>query len=333
MLPAASALMAALATGMCFFSAPPAQAFSIELRGAAPMRIERQRQYALRPAEQRNIEPATDAIRERLIRIGAHEGSPVFIRVFKAESELEVWVRGRARFVLFKRYRICFWSGTLGPKLNEGDGQTPEGFYTITRRRLHWSRRWARSLDIGYPNAFDRRHRRTGSHILIHGGCSSIGCFSMTNSVMSEVHHLVKSAIKRGQSHVHVHAFPFRMTEANLQRHRDAPWIAYWRDLQTGYHAFERTRLPPRIGICGKRYVVRPASHLVAGDPGGVRVLDLPPRRYAAHGPIDIKPEAEWRCQHDSGRIARGGEPAQPFIAGGGAMRSNPPRRRRYWRW
>lgn len=253
--------------------AEPAAAFSIELKAAAPQRIDRQRAYTLRTPEKNNVEPDTDAVAQRLTALGIDKGSPVFLRIFKAESQLEVWLRRRGRFVLFRRYPVCFWSGKLGPKLKEGDGQTPEGFYTITRRNLHWSARWARSINLGFPNRLDKRNGRTGSYILIHGGCSSIGCFSMTNRVMSEIHYLVRAAIKAGQRHVHAHVFPFRLTAANLVARAEEPWIDFWRDLRPGFEIFEETKQPPRVAICGKRYVIRPNASSRAGT-GPIRVID-----------------------------------------------------------
>jgi murein L,D-transpeptidase YafK len=251
----------------------PAAAFSIELKAAAPQRIERQRAYTLKTPEEKNVEPDGDAIKQRLSVRGLDAGSAVFLRIFKAESQLELWIRKRDRFVLYRSYPICFWSGKLGPKLREGDGQTPEGFYTITRHNLHWSARWARSLNLGFPNQLDKRNGRTGSYILIHGGCSSIGCFSMTNHVMSEIHYLVRTAIKAGQRHVHAHVFPFRMTAANLRARAQAPWIDFWRDLKPAFDRFEKTRRPPMIAICGKRYVVHPDAPAHAGT-GPIRTVD-----------------------------------------------------------
>jgi len=252
----------------------PADAFSIELKRAAPQRIERQRAYTLKTPEKKNVAPDADAVSQRLAAAGATLGSPVFVRIFKAESRLELWIRRRDRFVLYRSYPICFWSGKLGPKLNEGDGQTPEGFYTITRRRLHWSARWARSINLGFPNLLDKRSGRSGSYILIHGGCSSIGCFSMTNRVMSEIHYLVRAAMKAGQRHVHIHVFPFRLTAANLATNANAPWFNFWLELKPAFDAFETTRQPPRIAICGKHYVVGQGATAQHAGTGPIEALD-----------------------------------------------------------
>ena len=161
------------------------------------------------------------------------------------------------QYVLFATYPICHWSGTLGPKLAEGDKQAPEGFYTITRRQMHRSGRWPRSLNLGFPNVFDRSLLRTGSYILVHGGCSSVGCFAMTNPVISEVFGLVRQRTQGGQKHVPVHVFPFRMTQTNLEKHQTSEWVGFWRNLKSGYNSFETTRLPPAVSVCNGQYSIR----------------------------------------------------------------------------
>ena len=153
----------------------------------------------------------------RLSAEGPGAGNPVMIRIFKAESELELWMQKDDRFELFATYSICNWSGKLGPKQHEGDRQAPEGMYAVGMPQIHRKGRWPRSLNIGYPNAFDRAMDRTGSYILVHGGCSSIGCYAMTNPMMEEIYRLSEQALKQGQTRIPVHVFPFRMTETNLQ--------------------------------------------------------------------------------------------------------------------
>ena len=201
--------------------------------------------------------PFSAADRERrLIEKGMTAGSPVMIRIFKQESELELWIVSEGRFELFATYAICFWSGKLGPKLREGDRQAPEGLYSVGLEQLYEKGRRPRSFDIGFPNAFDRAFARTGSYILVHGGCSSIGCFAMTNPVMDEIYALSERALREGQDRIDVHVFPFRMTETNLAAHAESPWHAFWLNLKEAYDAFERTRVPPRVGICDRRYIV-----------------------------------------------------------------------------
>ena len=194
----------------------------------------------------------------RLAEKGMSAGSPILIRIFKAEFELELWIRKDERFELFATYAVCYWSGTLGPKLHEGDKQAPEGFYAVGLNQIHRRGRWPRSLNIGYPNTLDRAYARTGSLILVHGGCTSTGCFAMTNPVMAEIYALAEQALQHGQERIPIHVFPFRMTEANLAARvaAHAEWRAFWLNLKLGYDLFERTRVPPKVGICNKQYAV-----------------------------------------------------------------------------
>src|SRR5215468_4219715 len=149
--------------------------------------------------------PFSPADRERrLTEKGLVAGSPVMIRIFKQDSELELWIEREGRFEHFNTYRICFWSGGLGPKVREGDRQAPEGFYSVGLQQLYAKGRRPRSFDIGYPNTFDRSLARTGSYILVHGGCSSTGCFAMTDPVMDEIYALSEQALREGQDRIEV---------------------------------------------------------------------------------------------------------------------------------
>jgi murein L,D-transpeptidase YafK len=121
---------------------------------------------------------------------------------------------------------------------------------------MHYSARWRRSLDIGYPNTYDRVHARTGSSILVHGGCTSTGCFAMTDQLMEEIFRLSRAALWNGQQRIAVHIFPFRMTPANMAAHGDSHWQGFWANLKEAYDLFERTRLPPSVRVCNRRYVV-----------------------------------------------------------------------------
>jgi murein L,D-transpeptidase YafK len=196
----------------------------------------------------------------RLSAQGHTLGAPVFIRIFKREFELELWLKRGGRFHRFATYPVCRWSGRLGPKLEEGDNQAPEGFYTVDDKALNPASRWHRSFNLGFPNTFDRTHNRTGSFVMVHGGCASVGCFAMTDPVVDEIWRLVTAALEGGQKRFAVHVFPFRMTEANIARRGHMPWAAFWQDLKLGHDAFEATRLPPRISVCGGRYAFAPGS-------------------------------------------------------------------------
>jgi murein L,D-transpeptidase YafK len=217
--------------------------------------------------------PYSAASRDRrLAEKGMTAGSPMMIRIFKQESELELWMETQGRFELFATYPICFWSGRLGPKLREGDRQAPEGFYSVGLDQLYEKGRRPRSFDIGFPNAFDQAFARTGSYILVHGGCSSTGCFAMTDPVMNEIYALSEQALRQGQDRIEVHTFPFRMTDANLAAQTESPWHPFWLNLKEAYDAFERTRVPPRVSVCDRRYIVGeggPTSEVVAPPDNG----------------------------------------------------------------
>ncbi len=272
--------MAAFAVATALIvAAPPGFAVTIELDDVAPDRIERQRAFADGALPLPGT-PRLGHLDQRLANLGVKMGVRIFLRIFKAESELEVWVHTGKHYKAFATYPICHWAGTLGPKLREGDKQNPEGFYSVGRRQLRRQGRWPHSLNIGFPNQFDRAHKRTGSYILLHGGCSSIGCFAMTNAVMAEIFTLVRAAIRRGQPRVPIHVFPFRMTAANLRKQEGQPWFAFWANLKQAYDAFEATKVPPRIGLCDKRYVIEPMG------PGDIGALgrNSPLRRVSRRG-------------------------------------------------
>ncbi len=249
----------------------PAFALSIELTDAAPDRVERQRAWARGETPLPNA-PDRATVDARLAAKGLAEGNAVFIRIFKAESELEVWMRKGNGFTLFETYPICHWTGTIGPKIREGDKQSPEGFYSITARQSRHRGRWRKAFNLGFPNALDQRLQRTGSYILLHGGCSSTGCFAMTDPVLDEIYGLAQAALAHGQQRVHVHIFPFRMTERAMAQHAAHPASDFWRDLKAGYDAFERAHVPPTVGICNQRYVVRDGDPGTSGDPNGLAV-------------------------------------------------------------
>jgi len=241
-------------------NAGPAGAIEIILEDVAADRIERQRK-ARKGELPLPGTPDLSRFTERLAEKGFAKGDPVLIRIFKETSELEVWMGKNGRFELFANYPICHWSGTLGPKLAEGARQSPEGFYNVTRRKLHRSGRWPRSLNLGFPNVYDRSLSRSGSYILIHGGCSSVGCYAMTDPVNREIFTLVEAAFKKGgQEIVPVHVFPFRMTEANLDRFKTSQWYDFWRSLKPAYDAFEDTRRAPDITVCKGTYEAQPVS-------------------------------------------------------------------------
>jgi len=187
-------------------------------------------------------------------------GAPVFLRIFKQEGELEVWVQKDARFDLFRMYRICTYSGSLGPKLQQGDNQAPEGFYFVRPQQMNPSSQFHLAFNLGYPNAFDRAHGRTGDFLMVHGSCVSVGCYAMTNPFIEEIWTVADAALRAGQPFFRVHVFPFRMTEANMQAHRRSRWLDFWLNLKEGYDWFEREGRPPDVTVREKRYAFRGAS-------------------------------------------------------------------------
>lgn len=214
---------------------------------ASPPGSDRARDAAarVRPALERDLAAAA-------LRLGA----PVFVRIFKAERELEVWLDDGSRFRLFRTYPICTWSGTLGPKLRQGDGQSPEGFYRVGRGQLNPRSQYHLSFNLGYPNAYDRAHRRTGDFLMVHGSCVSIGCYAMGDAGIEEIYTLLDAALANGQREAQVHAFPFRFDRRPEDSWRHEPWADFWRNLREGDQAFARTGRPPRISVAAQRYAV-----------------------------------------------------------------------------
>ena len=182
-------------------------------------------------------------------------GSPVFIRIFKEESQLELWVQGESRFELFRTYAICAWSGELGPKLAEGDGQSPEGFYYVNSARMNALSTFHLSFNLGFPNAYDRAHERTGSFLMVHGDCVSIGCYAMTDPAIEQIWALADAALRGGQSFFRVHVFPFRMTTEKLAAHSDSDWHGFWTELKQGHDLFESTGWPPNTTVRRQSHV------------------------------------------------------------------------------
>ena len=187
---------------------------------------------------------------------GMQKNSPIMLRVFKEENVLEVWKqKSNGRYDLVTSYNICKWSGKLGPKFTEGDRQAPEGFYAVGPGQMNPNSNYYLAFNTGYPNAYDRAHGRTGSHLMVHGACSSSGCYSLTDAQIQEVYAFARDAFAGGQASFQFQAFPFRMTAANMARYKDDPNFAFWKMLKEGYDHFEITKVPPKVDVCEKRYV------------------------------------------------------------------------------
>ncbi|WP_353645849.1 murein L,D-transpeptidase family protein [Mesorhizobium sp. WSM2239] len=187
---------------------------------------------------------------------GMPRNSPVMARVFKEEGKVEIWKqKTNGRYDLIAAYDICKWSGKLGPKFIEGDRQAPEGFYSVKPHQMNPRSNYHLAFNIGYPNAYDRAHGRTGSNLMVHGACSSSGCYSMTDAQIEEIYAFGRDAFQGGQTEFQIQAFPFRMTAANMARYRNDPNYEFWTMLKEGYDHFEITKVPPKVDVCEKRYV------------------------------------------------------------------------------
>lgn len=203
-----------------------------------------------------NVRPGLE---RDLTAIGLKFGDPVFIRAFKEEDQFEVFVRNRAtgKFDLFRTYPIAAASGTLGPKLVEGDGQVPEGFYAVPPEAMKPDSQFHLSFNIGFPNEYDRAHQRTGTVIMVHGNHVSIGCLAMTDEKIEEIYTLCAAALDGGQPYFRVHIFPFRMTDERMQKAAGDPNEAFWKNLKQGYDLFEKNHVPPDVSVVDGCYVFK----------------------------------------------------------------------------
>ena len=202
------------------------------------------------------VQRVSIVLQNELDKKGLKLGSDVYIRIFKVSKELELWVKDGTGYRLFKTYSVCTYGrGTLGPKLSKGDGQAPEGFYVVGHSALNPSSKYHLSIGVGYPNEYDRKLGSTGSGIMIHAYCASIGCFAMTDRRIEEIYTIVDAAFRNGQTRLHIDIFPFRMIEPNLKDYNDSKWSDYWRNLQEGYDSFEKNNIPPVTKVKDHRYI------------------------------------------------------------------------------
>ncbi len=215
--------------------------------------------FAQVPSSQRSREAITRVRPKLELQLKAKKieyGSAIFVRIFKESKELEVWMKRENTFEQYKTYRICtYGSGELGPKRRRGDGQAPEGFYFVPPKGMNPLSDFHLSFDFGYPNQYDRAHQRTGSALMVHGDCVSIGCYAMTDPVIEEIYALADAALRRGQPFFKVHIFPFRMTDESMRKHRSSDWIEFWRNLKEGHDYFEKKHIPPNVRVWNQRYI------------------------------------------------------------------------------
>src|SRR5579864_4056653 len=229
--------------------------------------------------------------------------SPILIRLFKQEAELEVWKQDRTgRFALLKTYPICRWSGDLGPKVREGDRQAPEGFYSITPAQMNPQSAYYLSFNTGFPNAYDRALGRSGSQLMVHGDCSSRGCYAMTDEQIAEIYSLGRESFFGGQRSFQFQAYPFRMTALNMARHRNNPNMAFWKMLKEGSDHFEVTRQEPKVDFCEKKYVFDAAK---APDAKRDPVFEASAKCPAYVIPDEIADAVKQKQQQDDAEFAK----------------------------
>ena len=196
------------------------------------------------------------ALERDLTAAGLRFGDPVFIRAFKEENDLELFVLNPAtgKFDLFRTYPIAAASGVLGPKLAEGDMQVPEGFYFVPPSAMKPDSQFHLAFNIGFPNEYDRTHHRTGTVIMVHGNQVSIGCLAMTDEKIEEIYTLCDAAYHGGQPFFRVHIFPFRMTPERMEKVTGSSNEEFWKNLKEGYDLFEKNQIPPDVSVMGGRY-------------------------------------------------------------------------------
>lgn len=220
---------------------------------------------------------------KKMSELGMQKQAPIALRIFKEEGTLEVWKANTAnRFQLLKSYKICAWSGKLGPKVKEGDRQAPEGFYPLFPHQLNPNSKYYLAINTGYPNAYDKANGRQGTHLMIHGACSSAGCYSMTDEQIIEIFALARDSFKGGQESVQLQAFPFRMTAENMARHRNNPNIDFWKMLKVGYDQFEITKRPPEVNVCERKYVFNQQATGPFNPSGQCPAMSTPPALQVA---------------------------------------------------
>ncbi|MFC3394706.1 peptidoglycan meso-diaminopimelic acid protein amidase [Brenneria rubrifaciens] len=185
-------------------------------------------------------------------------GSPIYIQIFKEERVLELYAQISGGYRLLERYPICKYSGGLGPKRTEGDLKSPEGFYQVNIDQLKPDSQYYRAINIGFPNEYDKSQGYSGRYLMIHGECVSVGCYAMTNNYIDEIYRFAEQALRNGQTKIDVAIYPFRMTEQNMQRHRNSNYYRFWRQLQPGYAYFNQHYQAPSVTVFNGQYVVSP---------------------------------------------------------------------------
>ena len=262
----------------------------------------------------RSEQPISSATLAEMTKIDTTPSSPVVIRTYKKEAELEIWkMKSDGHYALLKTYPMCRWSGQLGPKTREGDMQVPEGFYTIAPGQMNPNSHYYLSFNVGYPNAYDRALGRTGGSVMVHGVCSSAGCFSMTDEQVADIYAIARDAFRGGQREIQLQSYPFHMTAENLAKYRLDPNIAFWKELKNGSDHFEVTKEEPPVVVCGKHYVFGATTNgsVSAGAP-------CP----ALHRDEDVEAAVAEKVDQDNAKVAElvdsGVKPIRTVYADGG---------------
>jgi murein L,D-transpeptidase YafK len=204
----------------------------------------------------RSQQPISSATLAKMEALDTTPSSPTLIRTYKKEAELEIWkMKSNGEYGLLKTYPMCRWSGQLGPKKREGDMQVPEGFYTIAPGQMNPNSHYYLAFNVGYPNAYDRAYGRTGGNVMVHGVCSSAGCFSMTDEQVADIYAIARDSFNGGQREIQLQSYPFHMTAGNMAKFRLDPNIDFWKNLKDGSDHFEVTKTEPSVLVCGKHYV------------------------------------------------------------------------------
>jgi murein L,D-transpeptidase YafK len=226
---------------------------------------------------------------------GMDRNSPIMIRILKEEGVMEIWkAKTDNRYDKIAEYKICAWSGRLGPKVKEGDRQAPEGFYNLSRANLNPNSKYYLAINTGFPNRYDAANGRSGANLMIHGACSSSGCYSMTDQQVLEIYAFARDAFKGGQKSIELEAFPFRMTAENMVRHRLSPNYDFWKMLKVGYDNFEVTKRPPEVEVCEKKYVFNQQADGAFNPGGKCPAMSTPPALQVALAAYDHDYQADY---------------------------------------
>jgi murein L,D-transpeptidase YafK len=269
---------------------------------------------ALDPGSERSLRPIPNETLALMDKIGTTPSAPVLIRTYKQEAEFEIWkMNSDGQYALLKTYPMCRWSGQLGPKTRQGDMQVPEGFYIIAPGQMNPNSHYYLSFNVGYPNAYDRALGRTGGAIMVHGVCSSAGCFSMTDAQIGEIYAIAREAFNGGESAIQMQSYPFRMTAENLAKHRLNPNIDFWKELKNGADHFEVTKNEPSVLVCGKHYVFGASAD---GDVDPSRPCPTLQRDDQVEADVAAKEEADQAAVAEL--VAKGVKPVRIVYQDGG---------------